>query len=191
MPQDHRELMEAAIERDGAGQRALLSGDVAGARERFGEAAALYRQSWELASATSYGRLLGMLKAAVLAGGGEPEARYAQAALLEQRTDSPSASYALALAGLILGDDALAARASAAMRGGSEAFDRAADAIEALAESDRDRYADALGQIVRDFEQRAEHLTGVAIADTALMLQLLAGRRGIAAELSSPVLPAA
>ena len=75
------------------------------------------------------------------------------------------------------------------MRGGSEAFDRTADAIAALALGDRQRYATALERIVRDFEQRAEHLTGVAIADTAVALQQLAGSRGMVIELASPVLP--
>jgi hypothetical protein len=48
----------------------------------------------------------------------------------------------------------------------------------------------ALAAIVRDFEERTEHLTGVAIADTALMLSELARRRGMAVAIESPVLPA-
>ena len=190
MPAGHHDLMQAAVERDGAGQRALLAGDTTGAREAFGEAAALYRQSWELASATSYGRLIGMLKSAVLSGGGEPEARFARSELSGRGTDSAAAAYALALAALVLGDDAAAVRASEQMLGGSDAFARTARAIAAIAAGEREQYADALAEIVRDFEQRAEHLTGVAVADTALMLQLLAARRGIAAVLSSGVLPA-
>jgi hypothetical protein len=188
--QTHKELMHAAVERDGAAQRALISGDTAGAREAFGEAAALYRESWELASATSYGRLIGMLKAAVLAGGGEAEARYARSELGGRGTDSAPAAYALALAALVLGDDAGALAASEQMLGGSDAFIRTARAIAALAAGDRERYAEALTEIVSDFEQRAEHLTGVAMADTALTLQVLAARRGVAAALSSDVLPA-
>jgi len=42
---------------------------------------------------------------------------------------------------------------------------------------------------VRDFEQRTEHLTGVAIADTALMLERLAGDRGLRAGVRSALLP--
>jgi hypothetical protein len=76
------------------------------------------------------------------------------------------------------------------MRGDSVAFARAADAIDALAARDRERYAAALAAIVHDFEQRAEHVTGVAIADTALMLERLAARRGISARVASPLLPA-
>ena len=43
---------------------------------------------------------------------------------------------------------------------------------------------------MRDFEERAEHLTGVAIADTALMLEVLGRRRGMVVAVESPVLPA-
>lgn len=182
--------MEAAIERDGAAQQALISGDGAGARAAFGEAAALYRGSWDLASFTSYGRLIGMLKSAVLAGGGEPEARYVRAELAQQQASgSPAAAYARALAALIVSDHRAAVEWSERMRSGPEAFVRAADAIRALAERDGAAYAAALGEIVVDFEQRADHLTGVAIADTALMLQVLAGRRQLEVELRSEVLP--
>jgi hypothetical protein len=41
--------------------------------------------------------------------------------------------------------------------------------------------------IVADFEGRDEHLTGVPIADTALMLERLAG--GLASRPASPLLP--
>jgi hypothetical protein len=44
--------------------------------------------------------------------------------------------------------------------------------------------------IVADFEGRSEHLTGVPIADTALMLERFAERRGLAARPSSALLPA-
>ena len=186
---EHRALMGSAIERDGAAQRALLGGDTRAARRAFAEAADLYRRSWEVASATSYGRLIGMLKSAVLAGGGEDEARYALAQLAENAADSPAASYARALAALILGDGEAADRWSEQMRSGGEAFIRTAAAISALAAGDAAAYRAAIDQIVRDFEGRAEHLTGVAIADTALMLQQLAARRGLAVELHSSVLP--
>ena len=141
-----------------------------------------------------------MLKAAVLGGAGESEAAYAREQLREVSAratsknspteDSPTAAYALAISALVERDDDAAVRWSRAMRGASEAFDRAADAIDALAQHDAPRYAGALEAIVRDFEQRSEHLTGVAIADTALMFEQLAARRGMAAHVSSPLLPA-
>jgi hypothetical protein len=75
------------------------------------------------------------------------------------------------------------------MRTGSPPFVRAADAIDALVDRDGDRYAAALGTIVADFEGREEHLTGVPIADTALMLERLAAARGIACGPVSPLMP--
>ena len=182
--------MTAAVERDGSAQQALLSGDRAAAQAEFAEAAALYRQSWEEAPPSAYGRLVGMLKSAVLAGGGDSEARYARDALADADPESVTAAYARALAALILGEDQAAGTWAGRMLGGGDAFARTGDAIGALAAPDPARFEAALTAIVRDFEARTEHLTGVAIADTALVLATLAARRGIVAEVQSPVLPA-
>jgi hypothetical protein len=182
--------MRAALGREAEAQRLVLAGEQERARVAFREAAEHYRDSWELAPPGSYGRLVGMLKAAILAGGGAPEADYARTQLHPVPAGSPTVAYVRALCALVQEDDRQARGFAAAMRGGSEAFDRAAQAIDALARRDRVAYAEALASMVSDFEQRSAHLTGVAIADTALMLQRLADRRGIAAELSSPLLPA-
>ena len=48
----------------------------------------------------------------------------------------------------------------------------------------------AAGERRLSHAEASKHLTGVAVADTALTLEALAARRGIAAELTSPVLPA-
>lgn len=186
----HQELLTAAIERDGEAQRAMFAGDAGGARAAFLDAAELYRGSWQEAPPGSYGRLVGMLKSAVLADAGSEPARYVQAQLGDRGADSPTASYAQALAALILNDDRAAGAWGERMRSGSEAFARTADAITALAAGASEAYARAVRAIVDDFERRAEHLTGVAVADTALVLQHLAARRGLAADLTSPVLPA-
>jgi hypothetical protein len=188
-PRKHQELLTRAVEREGSAQTALLAGDVRAARAAFGQAAELYRQSWELAHPTAYGRLVGMLKAAVLAGGGATEARYARGELKEAKASSATASYARALAALILDEDDEAREWAGSMRAGGEAFARTGEAVAALAAHDRPRYDAALTAIVRDFEQRAQHLTGVAIADTALMLCELGTRRGMAVAIESPVLP--
>jgi hypothetical protein len=185
---DHLDALTEAIRLEGEGHRLLLSGDGDAAAARMRAAAAHYRDSWEAAPPRSFGRLLGMLKAAVIAGDATEEARYARAALGVEG-DSPSSWYALAIAALIEGDDPAAARAAAGMRPGSPAFARTADAIEALALREADRYAAALRAIVADFETRNEHLTGVPIADTALMLERLAEPRGLAARPPSALLP--
>jgi hypothetical protein len=181
--------MTAAVERDGQAQRALLSGDREAAHVAFAAAAELYRQSWEVAPDTAYGRLVGMLKSAVLAGGGTGEAEYARRTLGDRDPESATASYAQALAALIVGEDGEAEVWAGRMASGGEAFGRTAEALAALAAHDGERYGAALTAIVRDFEQRAEHLTGVAIADTALMLAMLAARGGMSAAIQSPVLP--
>ena len=181
--------MREAIARDGDGQRALLAGDPAGAKAAFTSAAALYRESWEAAPPGGYGRLVGMLKSAVLAGVGDEQARYALDALGDEAGESPTAAYARAIASLLEADDVAAARWASGMRAGSDAFRRTADAIAALAEDDRPAYTAAVEEIVRDFEARDEHLTGVPFADTALMLERLAERRGMSADLTSPLLP--
>lgn len=182
--------MTAAVERDGAAHQALLSGDVAASRAAFAEAAQLYRQSWVEAPPSAYGRLVGMLKSAVLAGGGAEEASFARDALADADPDSATAAYARALAALILGEDGDAEAWAGRMLAGGEAFRRTGEAVAAIAARDVGRYEATLGAIVRDFEARTEHLTGVAIADTALLLATLAARRGIETTVESPVLPA-
>ena len=57
----------------------------------------------------------------------------------------------------------------------------------ALARRDEPAYAAALRAVIADFEARDLHLTGVAIADTALVLERLAEPRGLA---QRPVLAA-
>jgi hypothetical protein len=43
--------------------------------------------------------------------------------------------------------------------------------------------------VLESFEKRDEYLEDIPVADTVLVLQALAARRGIAVELSSPLLP--
>jgi len=188
-PRKHQELLTAAVEREREAQRRLLAGDLDAARAEFAAAADLYRQSWESAHARAFGRLVGMLKAAVLAGGGPSEARYVRTALGERDPESSTASYAQALAALTLGEDRDARTWAARMSTAPDAFARTGKAISALAAHDGQGYAVALAAIVHDFEERSEHLTGVAIADTAIVLQILAGRRGMDAAVDSVVLP--
>ena len=102
---------------------------------------------------------------------------------------APPASYARAIVALVQGHDADARSAAAGMRSGSPAFGRPADAITALADRDADAYADAVAAIVADFEGREQHLTGVPIADTGLMLERFANARGMASRPVSALLP--
>jgi hypothetical protein len=187
-PPVHIELMNEAVVRDGEAHRALLAGDADGAAAAFRAASGLYRSSWDAAPPRSYGRLVGMLKAAILAGEATSEAELTRAALGGD-VESATAAYALAVADLVCGDDHGARVAAGRMRGSSDALERTAEALDALATGDAERYARALEAIVRDFETRPAHLTGVPIADTAMMLQRLAAPRGLAAPLQSELLP--
>jgi hypothetical protein len=180
--------LQEAIGCEAEAHALLLTGDWAQARARLHEAADHYRRSWDLAPPTAYGRLIGMMKAAVLAGEGVEAAVYARREL-DGVHGSAAAAYALALAALVDGDDDSARERAQEMRGGSDALDRTADAIDAITEHDAKSYAAAIAAIVRDFEGRSEHLTGVAIADTALCLELLAEPRGLTSGIKSPLLP--
>lgn len=185
---DHLELSREAIRLDGAAQQALLRGDTVRAQALFRAAADRYRASWEAAPPRSYGRLVGMLKSAILAGDGGHEAVYARRALSDA-CDSPPACYVLAIAGLVQDDREAAGAAIEGMRGGDDAFRRTADAMAALVHDDRDGYAAAVTAIVADFAARDDHLTGVAFADTAVMLERLAAPRGLAARPASSLMP--
>jgi hypothetical protein len=176
--------MREAIAADGEAYRALLAGE--DAREPLRRAATAYRRSWEAAPPRSFGRLIGYAKASILAG--ENPAPYVREQL-HGEADSPPSCWALALAALADGDDEAARRAADGMLAGSEPFGRAAGAVAALARRDRQAYAGMLAAIVADFESREEHLTGVPIADTALVLDRLAERRGVAAHPRSALLP--
>jgi len=176
--------MREAIAADGDAQRALLAGTPA--RASLQRAANSYRASWEAAPPRSFGRLVGYAKASILAG--DDPSEYVREQLGDEG-DSPPAWWALALAALAADDAALAGRAAGGMRAGSEPFGRAADAVAALAQRDREAYAAALHAIVADFETRDTHLTGVPIADTALVLERVAGRHGLAVHPSSALLP--
>jgi hypothetical protein len=186
-----QDLLEEAMEREAEAHRALLAGEGDAARSAFVAAAVLYRRSWEAAPPSAIGRLIGTLKTALIAGEGEDEAAAYVREAVGEEPESQALAYAVALAALVQGDEELAARYAELMGAGSDAFGRTGRAIAALAAGDRDAYGRALRAIVEDFERRSEHLTGVPIADTALALERVAERRGIAVHPRSPVLPAA
>ena len=188
VPGPHVDLLTEGVAADGAAFRALFAGRPDEAREWLRAAAALYRRSWEQAPPRSFGRLVAYLKSAVLAGDGADAAAYVRDAL-GGACDSPTSCYALALAALAAGDDAAAAEAAEGMREGDGAFDRAAEALAALAAGDAERYGRAVTAIVRDFEGRDAHLTGVPVADTAMLMEALAAPRGLAAHPASPLMP--
>ena len=64
-----------------------------------------------------------------------------------------------------------------------------AAALAALARRDGAAYADAAALVLRSFEERDAYLEDVPVADTVLVLEALAERRGLAAGLNSRLLP--
>ena len=189
-PGAHADLLDAGIAADRTAFRALLDGRADEGRAALREAAALYRASWEVAPPRSYGRLVAHLKSAVLAGDGDEAAAWVEGQL-DGACDSPTSCYALAVAALARGDDALAAHAAGGMAEGGDAFARAGAALAALAAGDGDAYRAAVLAIVDDFAGRDAFLTGVPVADTAMLMEALAAPRGLAVRPDSPMMPPA
>ena len=177
----------------GAGLAALMAGRDAESAAWLARAAARYRESWDGAPAGSWGRPIGAMKALVIAGdlsGSQDAARWALEAGAPD-AEGPIGRYAAALALLVLGDDDEARAHADAVRRRDDFPEDVGDALAYLAAQDVVGYAEAVEQVLESFATREEYLEDLPIADTVLVLQALAQRRGIAAELSSPLLPSA
>lgn len=176
--------LDAALAAEAEAYRLLLAGRPAQSELRVARDA--YLESHGLTGASSWGRLLGALKMAILAGDGPETAAVAERAVVEtEGVASPAAGYVRALAEAALGRRP----AVAPMLAAGEAFERTGRALAALADGDRAAYGAALAEIVADFEAREAFLTGVAIADTAVVLEVLAESRGLAASPDSALVP--
>ncbi len=184
-----RQLTRMGNAAGAAGLSALMAGT--DGREWFALAAERYRESWEHAPPGSWGRPIGALKARVLAGdwdGAAAEARWTLEAGAAA-SDSPIGRYAAALACLVLGDWG-DARVHADYARTHEQFpNEVADALAFIAVEDVVGYTEAVEDVLKSFETRTEYLEDIPVADTVLVLQALAARRGMAAELESPLLP--
>jgi hypothetical protein len=160
--------------------------------EWLARAAARYRESWPEAPAGSWGRPIGAMKSLLLAGDRDGAAQAARWALDAgaASAESPIGRYAAALAQLMLGewDDA---RVQADHLRTHEGFPAdVADALAYVAAEDVVGYTEAIESVLESFETRSDYLEDVPVADTVLVLQALAARRGLSVELSSPLLPA-
>ena len=184
-----RQLTRMGNAAGAAGLTALMAGR--DAREWLGRAAETYRRSWENAPPGSWGRPIGALKARILAGdwdGAADDARWALEAGAAE-SDSPIGRYAAALAYAVLGEwDDVRVHADYART--HETFpNEVADALAFVAAEDVVGYVVAVEDVLESFETRDEYLEDIPVADTVLVLQALAGRRNMAAELESPLLP--
>ena len=199
----HGDLDERSLVRKGntayaAGLALLMAGDPEGS-DWLRRAAARWRESWGAGESVQsdsaepkWGRPIGALKASLLAHDDAAVDELAHWALeLGSATaDSPIGRYAAALALLALERWPEARHVIETLRERDDFPADVADALASVAAHDVVGYADAVESVVASFESRGEHLEDVPVADTALVLQELARRRGIAHMLApSAVLP--
>jgi len=188
-----KQLVRIAMAAGGAALSRLMQGRRDEAATWLTCSAEHYRESWGAAPPESWGRLIGALKARVLAGDWRRASDDARWALARGPAESasPIGRYAAALAALVLGDDAQAQRLAASLAAEpSEAFPRpVASALVALAAGDRHAYTDAVRAVLTSFEERDAYLDDVPVADTVMVLEAIAGRRDIAARVRSALVP--
>jgi hypothetical protein len=198
LPEDpdtrQRQLARMGNAAYGAGLAHLMLGDQGRAAERFRDAARTYLESYNDAPPASWGRLIGMMKASILADDWPAAEEYARKTLDEGALESatPIGAYAAAFALVTLGRDEDARLPANTLLDRDDFPPAVADAVAMLAAEDTAGYAIAVEDVLESFEQRDEYLDDVPVADTVLVLQALAERRGIAAPLAaSAVLPPA
>lgn len=187
-----RQLVRMAMAAGAAGLARLMQGRDDDARAWLVRAAERYRESWAAAPPGSWGRPIGALKARILAGdaaGAGHDAAWTLEAV-PPGEESPIAAYAATLALLVLGRDAEAAGRAEPLRSAAGFPADVADALAALARGDASAYAEAAASVLRSFEERDAYLEDIPVADTVLVLEILAAPRGLAAGLRSPLLPA-
>jgi hypothetical protein len=187
-----RQLTRLGNAAGGAGLALLMDGRPEEASEWFHRAADRYYESIAGAPPGSWGRPIGVMKALVLAGDwlhAEDGARWALE-LGAAESESLIGRYAAALALLILGRDHDAVIHADAIRTSDEFPHDVGDALAFIAAQDVIGYTYAVESVLDSFETREEYLEDIPVADTVLVLQALAARRGIAVELSSSLLPA-
>jgi tetratricopeptide (TPR) repeat protein len=190
--QRQRQLTRVANAAYAAGLSLLMLGRREDAAEWFDRAARSYRESYEHAPPGSWGRPIGALKARILAGDWSRAEHEAKWALDEGGPDaeSPIGRYAGALALLALGDYEHARPVADSIRERDDFPRDVANALATLSAEDVLGYTYAIESVLESFQEREEYLEDVPVADTVIMLQALAQRRNIAAELESPLLPA-
>jgi hypothetical protein len=173
-----------------AGLSHAMAGRGRESREWLLRAVERYRESYPLAPPGSWGRPIAVLKALLVAGEDAEEAARWTLAEGAAEAASPIGRYAGALAHAVLGEwDAVRVLADGLRTGEGFPTD-VADALAFLAAEDVVGYTEAVQDVLESFVGREGYLEDIAVADTVLVLQALAARRGMAADLSSPLLPA-
>jgi hypothetical protein len=157
----------------------------------FGRAADRYRESYGDAPPGSWGRPIGAIKARILAGDWDAASVAAHWALDEDaaQSESPIGRYAAALALLVLGRWDEARVIADGLRTDERFPAGVADGLAYIAREDPVGYTEAVESVLESFETRDEYLEDIPVADTVLVLQALARRRGIEVALTSGLLP--
>jgi hypothetical protein len=195
--EQHGEADERALVRRGnvayaAGLALAMQHDEA-AGEWLRRAGGHWRESWDAgAPRDAWGRPIGALKASLLAGDEAAAGELARWTLeLGAATaESPIGRYAATLALLALERWPEARHVAESIRERDDFPRDVADALACVAADDVVGYVEAVESVVESFETREEHLEDVPVADTALVLDALARRRGIEQPLpASPTLP--
>jgi hypothetical protein len=189
---DPEQLVRIGNAAYGAGLALLMLGRDEEAREWLDRAAGRWRESWEHATPTSWGRPIGTIKASLIAGRREAAAEYSRWALGlgTETAESPIGRYGACLALLALERWEDARHVAQTLRGRDDFPPAVGDALATIAAGDLAGYADAVNAVVESFETRDEYLEDAAVADTALALQALAAKHDMVVELPpSPVLP--
>ena len=186
-----RQLTRLGNAAGGAGLALLMLGRPDEAATWFERAAGRYRESFADAPPGSWGRPIGAVKTLLLAGdwaAAEEAARWTLGTGAPE-TESPIGRYAAALALLVLGQDDEARPHADSIRTRDDFPRPVGDALAFLAARDVLGYTEAVEAVLESFETREEYLEEMPVADTVLVLQALAARRGMVVELSSPLLP--
>jgi len=168
-----------------------MAGDTDRSHEWFGRAVERYRESYALAPPASWGRPIGIVKSRILAGdwaGAEADAGWTLAQGAAE-TESPIGRYAATLALLVLGRDQDARVLADGLRTHDGFPHDVGDALAFIAAQDALGYVEAVEAVLESFESRDGYLEELPVADTVIVLQALAARRGLAAKLSSDLLP--
>jgi hypothetical protein len=186
-----RQLARMGNAAAGAALAELMSGDASAAREWFAHAVERYRESYEHAPPASWGRPIAILKADVLGGEWDAASRDAEWTLGEGAVDaeSPIGRYAACLALLVLGRDKEARVLADGLRTHEDFPAPVGDALAMIAAQDVLGYVEAIEDVLESFETRDEYLEDMPVADTVMVLQELAARRDMKADLISPLLP--
>jgi hypothetical protein len=188
---DQRQLTQLANAAWAAGLCLLMDGRRDEAADWLRRAAQRYRESWEAgAPPDSWGRPIAAMKARLLAGDDASDAARWALEAGAATAESPIGRYAATLADLVLGRDVDARMAAETLVERDDFPHDVADAVLMIAGLDRMEYAVAVESLLDDFEHREDFLEDVRVADTVLVLQILAAAREMAVELPpSDLLP--